>query len=38
MRDRLSELGGTLILESEPGEGTALAASIPLNPATEAPS
>lgn len=30
MRDRLSQLGGTLILESEPGEGTALAASIPL--------
>ncbi|MEV6286429.1 sensor histidine kinase [Kribbella sp. NPDC051770] len=30
MRDRLSHLGGTLVLESEPGEGTALAASIPL--------
>jgi signal transduction histidine kinase len=38
MRDRLSELGGTLILESESGEGTALAASIPLKPVTEAPS
>lgn len=33
MRDRLSQLGGTLILESEPGEGTALAASIPLKAA-----
>ncbi|TCO36061.1 signal transduction histidine kinase [Kribbella steppae] len=30
IRDRLQALGGTLVLESEPGEGTALAASIPL--------
>ncbi|MEV0802085.1 sensor histidine kinase [Kribbella sp. NPDC050281] len=30
IRDRLRELGGTLVLESEPGEGTALAASVPL--------
>ncbi|GAA1517634.1 sensor histidine kinase [Kribbella lupini] len=30
IRERLSHLGGTLVLESEPGEGTALAASIPL--------
>ena len=30
IRDRLKQLGGTLVLESEPGEGTALAASIPL--------
>ncbi len=33
MRDRLNQLGGTLVLESEPGEGTALAASIPLKAA-----
>jgi len=32
IRERLHELGGTLVLESEPGEGTALAASIPLMP------
>ncbi|MBB5835137.1 sensor histidine kinase [Kribbella italica] len=37
IRERLNELGGTLILESEPGEGTALAASIPLA-ASEGPS
>ncbi|WP_148256528.1 sensor histidine kinase [Kribbella flavida] len=30
IRSRLRELGGTLVLESEPGEGTALAASVPL--------
>ncbi|MFC6155672.1 sensor histidine kinase [Kribbella jiaozuonensis] len=30
IRERLKQLGGTLVLESEPGEGTALAASIPL--------
>jgi signal transduction histidine kinase len=30
IRDRLTQLGGTLVLESEPGEGTALAASIPV--------
>ncbi|WP_433011881.1 sensor histidine kinase [Kribbella sp. CA-294648] len=30
IRSRLQELGGTLVLESEPGEGTALAASVPL--------
>lgn len=32
IRERLHQLGGTLVLESEPGEGTALAASIPLSP------
>jgi signal transduction histidine kinase len=30
IRERLRQLGGTLVLESEPGDGTALAASIPL--------
>jgi signal transduction histidine kinase len=30
IRDRLKQLGGTLVLESEPGEGTALAASVPV--------
>jgi signal transduction histidine kinase len=30
IRERLRQLGGTLVLESEPGEGTALAVSIPL--------
>ncbi|WP_433167184.1 sensor histidine kinase [Kribbella sp. CA-247076] len=30
IRERLQALGGTLVLESEPGEGTALAASVPL--------
>ncbi|WP_460666400.1 sensor histidine kinase [Kribbella swartbergensis] len=30
IRERLEALGGTLVLESEPGEGTALAASVPL--------
>ncbi|MFG1820634.1 sensor histidine kinase [Kribbella sp. NPDC049174] len=30
IRDRLEALGGSLVLESEPGEGTALAASVPL--------
>ncbi|MBP2356238.1 signal transduction histidine kinase [Kribbella aluminosa] len=34
IRERLRQLGGTLVLESEPGDGTALAASIPLK-ATE---
>lgn len=29
MRERLAEFGGTLSVESEPGEGTAVAASIP---------
>ncbi|WP_432935585.1 sensor histidine kinase [Kribbella sp. CA-253562] len=38
IRERLSHLGGTLVLESEPGEGTALAASIPLKPAAGEPS
>jgi signal transduction histidine kinase len=36
IRERLRQLGGTLVLESEPGDGTALAASIPL-PATPEP-
>ena len=29
MRDRVAELGGTLTVESAPGEGTALAVSVP---------
>lgn len=29
MRDRLGEVGGTLTVESAPGEGTAVAARIP---------
>ncbi|ADD43468.1 sensor histidine kinase [Stackebrandtia nassauensis] len=32
MRDRLAELGGELTIENTPGEGTALAARIPLPP------
>ena len=37
MRERLQELGGDLLIESEPGEGTTLAASIPIGvtPAAE---
>lgn len=34
MRERLAELGGTLVVESTPGEGTALLASIPLDRST----
>ncbi|HZE41013.1 MAG TPA: sensor histidine kinase [Stackebrandtia sp.] len=30
MRDRLSEVGGTLSVDSEPGEGTTIAARVPL--------
>ncbi len=30
MRDRVTELGGALVVESTPGEGTAVAATIPL--------
>lgn len=37
IRDRLKQLGGTLVLESEPGEGTALAASVPLRVTKESP-
>ncbi|WP_051712582.1 sensor histidine kinase [Spirillospora albida] len=32
MRDRAAALGGTLTVESAPGEGTAVAASVPLRP------
>ncbi|MEU8939987.1 sensor histidine kinase [Streptomyces goshikiensis] len=32
MRARVSQLGGTLTIESTPGEGTVLSASIPLEP------
>ncbi|WP_175410606.1 sensor histidine kinase [Streptomyces sp. TRM64462] len=32
MRARLAHLGGTLTVESAPGEGTVLSAAIPLNP------
>nr|WP_082015324.1 sensor histidine kinase [Streptacidiphilus jiangxiensis] len=31
MRERMAELGGTLTIESAPGEGTAVAAAIPLD-------
>nr|WP_063775109.1 sensor histidine kinase [Streptacidiphilus anmyonensis] len=41
MRERIAELGGTLTIESAPGEGTAVAAAIPLHgtsgPAQAAP-
>ena len=30
MRERLSDLGGTLTIEASPGEGTAVGASVPL--------
>ncbi|GHF25358.1 two-component sensor histidine kinase [Streptomyces mashuensis] len=37
MRERIAELGGTLTVESAPGEGTAIAASLPVRTAeTEA--
>jgi signal transduction histidine kinase len=29
MRERMAELGGTLTIESAPGEGTAVAAALP---------
>ncbi|NEB13846.1 sensor histidine kinase, partial [Streptomyces coelicoflavus] len=32
MRARLRGLGGTLTVESAPGEGTALSAAVPLDP------
>ncbi|GAA3470635.1 sensor histidine kinase [Nonomuraea roseola] len=32
MRDRVTALGGTLTVESSPGEGTAVAATLPLKP------
>jgi signal transduction histidine kinase len=32
IRARLRQLGGTLTIESAPGEGTALSAAIPLEP------
>ncbi|GAA2886439.1 sensor histidine kinase [Streptosporangium fragile] len=32
MRDRLAEAGGSLVVESTPGEGTAVAAAIPVGP------
>ncbi|MYW42351.1 hypothetical protein GT346_03075, partial [Streptomyces sp. SID161] len=32
IRARLRQLGGTLTVESAPGEGTALSAAIPLEP------
>jgi signal transduction histidine kinase len=35
IRERLRQLGGTLVLESESGDGTALAASIPLRATPE---
>ncbi|MFA7768853.1 ATP-binding protein, partial [Streptomyces sp. NRRL S-448] len=33
MRARVRQLGGTLTIESTPGEGTVLSAAIPLEPA-----
>lgn len=40
MRARLADVGGTLVVESEPGEGTAVSATIPLptGPADTVPS
>lgn len=34
MRSRVAELGGTLVLESAPGDGTALAVALPVDRAT----
>ncbi|MFE0047532.1 sensor histidine kinase [Streptomyces albireticuli] len=34
MRERIAELGGTLTVESAPGEGTAVAATVPVRPAS----
>jgi signal transduction histidine kinase len=33
MRERLADVGGTLVVESTPGEGTAISASVPAGPA-----
>lgn len=30
MRDRLAELGGAVVVESAPGDGTAVAATLPV--------
>jgi len=30
MRERAAELGGTLVIDSQPGRGTSLAARLPL--------
>ncbi|MCK2142537.1 sensor histidine kinase, partial [Streptomyces sp. WAC00276] len=35
IRARLRQLGGTLAIESAPGEGAVLTATIPLSPASE---
>lgn len=37
MRERLEELGGTLAVESVPGEGTTVAATLPTHPAATEP-
>ncbi|HET8602154.1 MAG TPA: sensor histidine kinase [Segeticoccus sp.] len=34
MRERLADLGGALVVETAPGDGTAIAATIPLRPET----
>ena len=37
MRERLKEIAGSLAIESEPGGGTAVSASVPVTPAAAAP-
>ncbi|PAU44212.1 hypothetical protein CK936_36125 [Streptomyces albireticuli] len=37
MRERIAELGGTLTVESAPGEGTAVAATVPVRTAAPSP-
>ncbi|MER6500226.1 hypothetical protein ABT218_12745 [Streptomyces sp. NPDC001455] len=37
MRARLRQLGGTLTIESAPGEGTVLSAAVPLSPTPASP-
>lgn len=37
IRARLHQLGGTLTIESAPGEGTVLSAAVPLTPAAAPP-
>lgn len=37
MRERVEELGGTLVVESVPGEGTTVAATLPVDPGPAEP-